>query len=105
MYFVVFLRFWLQSAQQEEIKKIAQRRADAEKRLADRDKESKRVAQLEALISSPRTSVVPAANEVELHPFLRKDALAAFCRHWITASERFCCGNIRPSGSSTRVSP
>ena len=38
----------LQSAQQEEIKKIAQRRADAEKRLADRDKESKRVAQLEA---------------------------------------------------------
>jgi len=37
------------------------------------------VAHLQQLIDSPRTSVVPAANEVELHPFLRKDELEAFC--------------------------
>jgi diketogulonate reductase-like aldo/keto reductase len=38
------------------------------------------VRHLRELLDSPRTSVVPAANEVELSPFLRKDDLEAFCR-------------------------
>ena len=37
------------------------------------------VAHLKELVDSPLTSVVPAANEVELHPFLRKDAIEEFC--------------------------
>ena len=37
------------------------------------------VAHLEELLASEKTSVPPAANEVELHPFLRKDDIAAFC--------------------------
>lgn len=37
------------------------------------------VAHLQELINSDRTSVSPAANEVELHPFLRKDDIAEFC--------------------------
>uniref|UniRef100_A0A7S0LQP3 NADP-dependent oxidoreductase domain-containing protein n=1 Tax=Coccolithus braarudii TaxID=221442 RepID=A0A7S0LQP3_9EUKA len=37
------------------------------------------VKQLQNLIESPLTSVPPAANEVELHPFLRKDDIAEFC--------------------------
>mmetsp|Transcript_14970 Transcript_14970/g.44714 ORF Transcript_14970/g.44714 Transcript_14970/m.44714 type:complete len:299 (-) Transcript_14970:54-950(-) len=38
------------------------------------------VAHLKELLDSPETSVVPAANEVELHPFLRKDDIDAFCK-------------------------
>uniref|UniRef100_A0A7S4M5K3 NADP-dependent oxidoreductase domain-containing protein n=1 Tax=Prymnesium polylepis TaxID=72548 RepID=A0A7S4M5K3_9EUKA len=37
------------------------------------------VAHLQELIASDRTTVKPAANEVELHPFLRKDDIAKFC--------------------------
>ena len=37
------------------------------------------VKHLEKLINSPLTSVVPAANEVEISPFLRKDDIVAFC--------------------------
>lgn len=37
------------------------------------------VAHLKELLASDRTSVLPAANEVELHPFLRKDDIAKFC--------------------------
>ena len=38
------------------------------------------VHHLREILDSPLTTVVPAANEVELHPFLRKDAIADFCR-------------------------
>ena len=38
------------------------------------------IAHLQELMESPLTSVVPAANEVELHPFLRKDEIERFCR-------------------------
>jgi len=38
------------------------------------------VKHLEELLDSPLTTVAPAANEVELHPFLRKDAIDAFCK-------------------------
>ena len=34
---------------------------------------------LMALIDSPETTVVPAVNQIEIHPFLRRDALAAKC--------------------------
>ena len=37
------------------------------------------VKHLEELLASDKTTVVPAANEVELHPFLRKDDIAKFC--------------------------
>ena len=37
------------------------------------------IAHLEELLASDQTSVPPAANEVELHPFLRKDEIAQFC--------------------------
>ena len=37
------------------------------------------VAHLRELLDSPLTTVLPAANEVELHPFLRKDDIHAFC--------------------------
>ena len=38
------------------------------------------VAHMQKLIDDPRTTVVPAANEVELHPFLRQDEIEAFCK-------------------------
>ena len=38
------------------------------------------VAQLQELIASPKTTVVPAANEVELSPFLRKDDIVGYCQ-------------------------
>ena len=38
------------------------------------------VAHMQKLIDDPRTTVVPAANEVELHPFLRQDGIEAFCK-------------------------
>ena len=37
------------------------------------------VKHLEQLLADERTTVTPAANEVELHPFLRKDDIAKFC--------------------------
>jgi len=37
------------------------------------------VKHLQELIDSPLTSVVPAANEVEISPFLRKDDIVGFC--------------------------
>lgn len=37
------------------------------------------VKHLRELLDSPLTHVVPAANEVELHPFLRKDEIDHFC--------------------------
>ena len=38
------------------------------------------VGHLKELLDSPLTSVVPAANEVEISPFLRKDDIEAFCK-------------------------
>ena len=38
------------------------------------------VAHMQKLIDDPRTTVVPAANEVELHPFLRQDEIEEFCK-------------------------
>ena len=38
------------------------------------------VAHLKELVDSPLTSVVPAANEVEISPFLRKDDIEDFCK-------------------------
>jgi len=37
------------------------------------------VAHLQQLIDDLRTTVVPAANEIELHPFLRQNEIEAFC--------------------------
>ena len=34
---------------------------------------------LAALIDSPETTLVPAVNQIEIHPFLRRDALVAKC--------------------------
>lgn len=43
------------------------------------------VAHIKELLDSPQTRLRPAANEVELHPFLRKPAIEAFCAdHGIT---------------------
>lgn len=38
------------------------------------------IKHIQELLDSPLTSVVPAANEVEMSPFLRKDAIDAFCQ-------------------------
>lgn len=46
------------------------------------------VHHLEELINSPRTSMVPAVNQVEIHPFLRREEISSYCASkgiWIQA--------------------